>query len=113
VIDLPRGPVVELGGGFVFEAGDLDQPPREVVKTPPLYPLSARQREIEGYVQVRFLVDERGRVSELSVLDSSPRRIFEDSVLRAVPGWRFEPGRIDGRPVSSWVVTTIRFEMEE
>ncbi len=110
-IDVPQGPPVELGGGFIFDVGDLDQAPRAVVKGPPAYPFLARQREIEGFVQVRFLVDDRGQVSDVTVLDASPAGIFEQSVLQAVPTWRFEPGKIDGRPVASWVVTTIRFEL--
>ena len=60
----------------------------------------------------KFLVDEEGTVSSVSVLDSSPEGVFEDSVLQTLPSWKFSPGRILGEPVSSWVVTTIRFELK-
>ena len=35
-----------------------------------------------------------------------------DSVLKMLPTWKFSPGKILGEPVSSWVVTTIRFELK-
>jgi protein TonB len=110
-VPAPSGPGLQVSGGFIFEASDLDQAPRVVVHTPPIYPSQAHMREIEGYVEVRFLVDEQGQVSNITVLDASPPGTFDEAVVRAVGGWRFDPGRIDGRPVASWVETTIRFEL--
>jgi protein TonB len=106
-----------LGGPQValkrfFEAGELDEPPRPVVKMPPLYPMKAKRMEIEGYVKIKFLVDEDGAVSRVSILDASPKGVFEDSVLQTLPSWKFMPGKFQGEPVSSWVVTSIRFELK-
>ncbi len=95
-----------------YDVGELDQPPRPLVKMPPIYPYKAKRMEIEGYVKVKFLVDEEGSVSRVSVLDASPKGVFEDSVLQTLPTWKFSPGKIVGEPVSSWVVTTIRFELK-
>jgi len=121
---LPQAPTVAVtvdrdllvdrdwGDAFVFEADQLDQPPQVVLRVPPAYPYKARRRDIEGYVRVRFLVGADGGVSQAAVLEASPEGLFEESALRAVPKWRFDPGRIRGRPVASWAVTTIRFEMQ-
>lgn len=95
-----------------YEAGELDEPPRPVAKMPPLYPYKAKRMEIEGYVKIKFLVDEKGGVGSVSILDASPKGVFEDSVLQTLPSWRFVPGKFQGEPVSSWVVTTIRFELK-
>jgi len=95
-----------------YELGELDHPPRPLVKMPPVYPYKAKRLEIEGYVKIKFLVDEEGTVSRVSVLDASPKGVFEDSVLQTLPSWKFSPGRVVGEPVSSWVVTTIRFELK-
>jgi len=107
---LLSGPQVALKR--FFEVGDLDHPPRPLVKMPPVYPYQAKRLEIEGFVKVKFLVDEGGTVSRVSILESSPKGVFEDSVLQALPSWKFSPGRILGESVSSWVVTTIRFELK-
>jgi protein TonB len=95
-----------------YEAGELDHPPRPLVKMPPVYPYKAKRLEIEGFVKIKFLVDEEGTVSRVSILDSSPKGVFEESVLQILPSWKFSPGRILGESVSSWVVTTIRFELK-
>jgi protein TonB len=106
-----------LGGPQVslrrfYELGELDSAPMPLVKMPPMYPYKAKRMEIEGYVRVKFLVDEEGTVSRVSVLEASPKGVFEDSVLQTLPTWKFSPGKVIGEPVSSWVVTTIRFELK-
>ena len=87
------------------------KPPRKVVQSPPVYPYKARQRNIEGYVRVKLLVRADGTVGEVSVLDADPKGLFDSAALKAVPQWRFQPGVIDGQAVPSWVVTTIRFTL--
>jgi protein TonB len=106
-----------LGGGdmaeeFVFEAYELDQPPQAVAKIPPVYPYKAREQGIEGAVQVKMLVNSDGTVGRVQVLDARPKGLFEDAVMNAVPKWRFNPGVIDGQPVTAWVVTTLRFTLD-
>ncbi len=97
---------------FVFNAMDLDQPPQLMSKVDPFYPPAARARNLEGVVTVRFLVEASGRVSRASVVDSRPVGIFEDALLEVVPRWRYRPGRIDGKPVSAWLQTTMKFTLE-
>ena len=98
-------------GEFVFNSGDLDQPPQNIHQTQPVYPYKARQRNIEGYVKVKMLVRADGTVGEVSVLDANPKGLFETEALKAVPNWRFRPGVIDGKPVPSWVIQNIRFNL--
>jgi len=99
-------------GEFIFNSGDLDQPPRKRLPvSEPIYPFKARQRNIEGHVKVKFLVRADGTVGEVSVLDAQPKGLFDSATLKAVPLWRFQPGVIDGQAVPSWVVTTIRFTL--
>lgn len=100
-------------GEFIFNSGDLDQPPRKVVQTAPVYPYKARQRNIEGYVKVKMLVRADGTVGDVTVLDAQPKGLFDEAALKAVPNWRFQAGVIDGQAVPSWVVTTIRFTLND
>lgn len=117
-----RGPAVRLDpslfggtapiGELVFAAADLDQPPRATVRTPPVYPYRARQRRIEGTVQVRFLVRRDGTVGEVIIEAADPPGVFEEAVREAVERWRFEPGRLAGEAVAAWVVMPITFDMQ-
>jgi len=64
----------------------------------PEYPRAAAQREKEGWVQVEFVVTEKGDVRSARVLDSSSE-LFERNALAAVSNWKFEAVMQDGRPV--------------
>jgi protein TonB len=101
----------ETAEEFVFEAYELDQPPQVVLRVPPVYPYKARERGTEGAVQIKMLVNTDGTVGEVLILEARPRDVFEEAVLKAVPQWKFRPGKIDGEPVTAWVVTTVRFEL--
>lgn len=113
------GIAIALGGAegisgirqFVFEAYELDQAPTPIVRVPPAYPYGARERGIEGAVQVRLLVTTEGTVGDVEILDGRPKGVFEDVVRRTVPQWRFSPGKIQGKAVTAWVVTTIHFNL--
>ena len=91
--------------------GQVASRPEPVRAPRPLYPGSARRRGVEGWVRVRFLVDEQGRVRDLSVVQANPSGLFDRAVLQTLPNWRFRPGTISGRPVSTWVETTIEFKL--
>jgi protein TonB len=118
--DLDVGVVIDLGnvGGssledqeFVFEAYELDQPPQPIVKVPPVYPYKARERGIEGIVQIKVLVNTDGTVGKVDILGARPEGYFEKAVMRAVPNWKFNPGMIEGSAVTAWVVTNVRFQL--
>lgn len=100
-----------MGGDFVFEAFELDEPPQVIVQVPPVYPFKAREQGIEGAVQVKLLINADGSVGQVQLLAAQPEGLFEESVLKAVPQWKFKPGKIEGKTVVAWVVTTIRFKL--
>ncbi len=95
-----------------FSIGQLDGPLTTLTRIPPVYPVQARRRGIEGWVKVSFIVDETGRVDNISILESEPQGLFDRSVERCVRGWRFKPGTVEGMPVKALVETVIRFELE-
>lgn len=110
-IDLGGAASGSMDNKFVFESYELDQAPRPVVKTPPTYPFQAREQGVEGVVQVKILVNADGSVGRVQIMDSRPPNVFDGAVMNAVPNWRFEPGVIGGKKVTSWVVTALRFQL--
>ena len=95
-----------------YDQGEVEQMPLAIAKIKPLYPYRAKRLNISGKVDVKFLVDEEGYVSNIKIIKSIPAGIFDESVLRALPSWRFSPGKVRGHAVSTWVVTTIEFKLE-
>lgn len=100
------------GAGGIFSVGQLDGPLAVLTKPPPAYPPAAKRRNIEGWIRVKFLVDEHGQVGQISVLAAEPEGIFEQSVLRCVSHWRFKPGTVKGTAVKTLVEQTVTFKLE-
>lgn len=78
----------------------------------PAYPRLARKRRYEGTVILEVLVNQEGRVSELSVFKSSGFAVLDRAALKAVKKWRFEPGRKGVEKAAQWVNIPVRFKLK-
>ncbi|MGH8288176.1 MAG: energy transducer TonB [Steroidobacteraceae bacterium] len=78
---------------------------------PPQYPDSALEDRVSGSVTVAYVVDEKGRVRNVRVTQSSPRGVFDRAAMDAIREWRYRPAEYDGEPVKVPVRTLIRFEL--
>jgi periplasmic protein TonB len=81
----------------LFSLADLDQKPRPVYQPGPHLNHQIRQKA-PGTVYMIFIVDERGRV-ENPIVQQSSDPVFEQPALAAVKQWKFEPGKRNGQPV--------------
>jgi len=102
------------GSGFTkaeFEMSEVDNPPKVVYKTVPVYPYTAKRRHITGKVVLRFLVDKSGVVSRIKVVESEPSGVFDKAATDAISRWKFKPGIFEGKPVSTWIVAPFDFRM--
>lgn len=61
-----------------------------VSRVTPKYPLKAAEQRIEGFVKLAFDVDENGFVSDIKVLESSPKNTFEQNAKYALSQWRYK-----------------------
>ncbi|MEM9327800.1 MAG: energy transducer TonB, partial [Bacteroidota bacterium] len=66
---------------------------------------------IEGQVYVGFVVDEKGRVSEVKTLRGIGHGCDEEAerVLENANNWL--PGEVDGAPVKAFVVLPVVFKL--
>jgi TonB family protein len=55
----------------------------------PAYPPAARNRRVEGYVDVEFTVNAAGNVESPRVVAAQPTGIFDAAALAAVARWRY------------------------
>ena len=79
---------------------------------PPQYPLAARARGIEGWVDLQFLVGTDGTVSDVAVVGAQPAGVFEQAALEALRHWRYQPVLRDGQPVSQRARLRLRFAVQ-
>ena len=82
------------GGGL---SSDGDATP--IVRIEPRYPPSAARNGTEGWVQLRFTIDQQGGVTDVEVIDSEPRRVFDREARRALLRWKYKPKVVDGKPI--------------
>jgi TonB family protein len=78
----------------------------------PEFPILARQRSIQGWVDLEFLVDADGAVSNIAVIGAQPVGIFEQAALDAVRHWRYRPVMRDGHGVNQRARVRVRFAMQ-
>ena len=80
--------------------------------TSPPYPRKARRLGHEGTVMLKVLINEKGRVDDLTVLKSSGHTVLDRAALSAVRKWLFEPGTEGGIKKKMWVKIPVRFDLK-
>jgi protein TonB len=101
-----------LSGGIGMGGGsDRDAVP--LVRIQPEYPMNARQRGIEGWVTIEFVITRTGTVKDPVVVASQPGSIFDRAALRAIRKWKYNPKIENGEAVDRSGKVTLEFAMED
>lgn len=79
--------------------------------SPARYPTAAMRARQEGWVVVSFTVDPDGKTSDVKVVESQPRHVFDRAAIDAVERYRFNPAMKDGAAVSSVKQQRIEFKL--
>lgn len=82
-----------------------------IVHQPVRYPPRARDRQVEGWVDVEFTVGADGTTRDPTVMGSSPAGMFEEATLKAIAGWQYAPRVVAGKPVDQRVMLRVRFQL--
>jgi TonB family protein len=81
-------------------------------KIEPDYPEVARHARLDARVILQAVVEPDGTVGKISVLRCTrPNVGFEDSSVRAVKQWRYEPATRNGRPVAVYFTVLVEFQL--
>lgn len=92
----------------VAEPGELRVAQRGRVDYPP----AALREDIEGVVQLEFIVDLTGQPTSIRVVAADPPQLFEDAAIASVERYLFEPFERDGRVYERLARLRIRFALE-
>jgi protein TonB len=76
----------------------------------PGYPALARMTHVQGAVVLLMTIDETGAPTEVKVLEGHPG--LQEAALQAARQWRFEPARVEGRPVPASFRLTLNFRLQ-
>lgn len=87
---------------------------RPIVRVSPKYPIVAARDGITGWVQLAFSIDEAGGVTDIEVIDSSPKRTFDKAAIKALKRWKYKPKMVDGKPLKQTGLTVqLDFKMDQ
>jgi TonB family protein len=78
----------------------------------PEYPKGALEDNVEGWVELEFLVDRTGVPKNLAAIAAEPAGRFEKAALEAVRQYRYRPFERDGHLFERRVRLRVRFTIE-
>ena len=102
--EAPRSATQTPGGAVV-----PDELPEAIQRVAPSYPEAAREKKVQGLVQLEALVGTDGSVLDTRIQKSIPE--LDQAAIDCVRQWRFKPAQLKGAPVEAWVVIPIRFTL--
>ena len=102
-------PVIGLLGRRHYKAGENFAPAKAVLHVPPRLPAQAMQDKKDLGVDLRLTIDEEGQLQKTEVLTPEADHRALSAAVASVRKWRFEPGRIGDKPVTSKVIARFRF----
>ena len=85
--------------------------PVKVFAEPPVYTEAARKERVQGAVIVETIIDEKGDVVQIRLLEGQPLGLSAEA-MATIARWKFEPATLDGEPVSVYYNLTINFRLE-
>jgi len=92
--------------------GGSDRDVVPLVRVEPQYPMRAKQRGVEGWVELKFTITAAGAVADIVVTASNPGTIFNKAAVQAVSKWRYNPKIENGTAVDRpGVRQRIKFEL--
>ncbi|MDX1584368.1 MAG: energy transducer TonB [Thermoanaerobaculia bacterium] len=105
------GGVLGGTGTGPYTPGGNVTPPVAVYKPEPGYTEDARKARTQGIVILEMIVDEKGEVRDVKVLKPLPNGLT-DEAIKAVKGWRYRPGLLDGEPVPVIFNVSVSFRLQ-
>ncbi len=98
----PTFRILETEGDFVA-----------IVRPAPQYPGNMLEKGIEGFVRLKYTINELGATENIVIVESSHRG-FEGSAIRAVEKFKFKPRIENGQPQAVHnVFSDLEFKLEK
>jgi len=100
---LPPKPVIATTGARLLTSASELKPP---------YPRSKILAEEEAALNLRLTIDASGRVVAVDPIGRVDPVFLDAARRHLLTHWRYKPAAEDGRPITSTVVITLRFQLD-
>jgi TonB family protein len=88
----------------------VSQMPKVLSEVKPVYPKEARDKKIEGTVALDILIDEKGNVRQVNVVEGDT--VFRNEAVEAMKKFKFSPANVSGKSVAVKIRYKINFKLE-
>ena len=95
----------------VYRVQQVTTPPKPVSMAEPQYSDEARKDKLQGTVVVAVVVDQQGLAQNIHVTRSLGEGL-DEKAMEAIKRWRFEPGRLKGKPVRVAATIEVNFKLQ-
>lgn len=117
---LSGGVIGGIPGGLPGPPAPEDHPPlrtqlarleraRLIHQVIPDYPMAARQARVQGVVHITAIIGIDGKVRDVKIVDGHP--LLRDAAASAVRKWRYEPMRLNGKPLEAKADIEVKFRL--
>jgi protein TonB len=93
----------------IINAGELQ---REHY-VPPTFPATALEKGVSGWVDLQFLVQSDGQLSDVITTGAEPAGMFEQVAVDAVKKWRYKPMQRNGHAVDQRARLRMKFALDK
>jgi len=97
--------------GALVDIAEVDTPPASLTRKLPVYSMQARQMRLQGTVVLKVLVDERGGVEQVVVVNGISGADLNEAAVKAARQWTYRPATKDGVPVKVWTTEQVNFKI--
>ena len=97
-------PTIQRVSGGVLTANAIS-------KSQPKYPAAAKAAGVQGAVQVRVVVNEKGEVVTEDIVGGHP--LLAEAASEAAHQWKFQPTEMNGQPVKVQGILTFNFTLSD
>lgn len=91
---------LDLKNALQLGAAPSDSEEAPLIRVNPIYPPRALSQGLEGFVLVQFDITASGATTNVKVIDSKPKGVFDRAAVRAVRKWKYRPRVVDGKALA-------------
>jgi TonB family protein len=104
-------PTTTIAPGTLISIDSADTIPVALSHRVPVFSLQARQMRLSGTVVMNVLVNERGTVDQVVLVNGVSGAGVNDAAMRAAESWTYRPATKNGVPVKVWKSEQIDFKL--
>lgn len=100
-----------VASSAILQQGGTVTPPHVIKRVAPVYPKEAREKAIEGTVELHAILAKDGTVKKLDVI--SGHSIFTQAAIDAAKQWQYSQTLLNGEPVEVDTKITLDFRLRK